>query len=572
MPLSGSGSISGEGSKGSISSSLRSGSSRKSSSSSSLKSKSSSKSASSAQSSSSIKNRKKSSDSKKSKKSSFGWLTPTPSKIESLEKADREKCSDKTEEEVAGPLDLYLSIYCATWNVHDEEGLPESLEGLVDYPRKHVNAYDVYVIGTQELPRTKDKEWERRIRMALGPQYVMLAGKTLGQIHICVFVSKFLRPYITQVQTSSVSTGIGNVVGNKGGVGVTFNFHKTSFLFISSHFAAHQGKVKERNEDFRRIMKELSFPCLGPKSRRGTGPTRNFAEGKDFNPRKARRALSDPEACKGLQHCRTSVVQDRGVHKNKLQFNGKDDLSDYVDHFIWMGDLNYRIDGNRSVVDSILEKEMFEVLRENDQLWAERQKGNVFDPLQGFMEGYIHFKPTYKYDIGTNNYDSSAKARIPSWTDRILFKTTMPHIEGSGCDHSLNQVLYDSKQEIVFSDHKPVVSVFKAWLHTDELIAEGEDKEEKETKEPMLMVTRRKSTSAEELGKPEADAVASSKAAGDRTVIRLNSHGLKKKLEQLSIVPDKTKNKSGGPPRHPIFKNNPNMSKAGPSSSLCTLL
>ena len=38
--------------------------------------------------------------------------------------------------------------------------------------------------------------------------------------------------------------------------------------------------------------------------------------------------------------------------------------------------------------------------------------------FQDFHEGRIKFKPTYKYDIGTDNYDTSPKLRIPSYTVR----------------------------------------------------------------------------------------------------------------------------------------------------------
>ena len=53
-----------------------------------------------------------------------------------------------------------------------------------------------------------------------------------------------------------------------------------------------------------------------------------------------------------------------------------------------------------------------------DQLLRERGFGNVFE---GFQEGAITFPPTYKYDKGSADFDSSAKSRCPAWTDRILF-------------------------------------------------------------------------------------------------------------------------------------------------------
>lgn len=34
----------------------------------------------------------------------------------------------------------------------------------------------------------------------------------------------------------------------------------------------------------------------------------------------------------------------------------------------------------------------------------------------GFEEGPLIFPPTYRYDVGTDSYDTSEKSRIPAWT------------------------------------------------------------------------------------------------------------------------------------------------------------
>ena len=39
-----------------------------------------------------------------------------------------------------------------------------------------------------------------------------------------------------------------------------------------------------------------------------------------------------------------------------------------------------------------------------------------------FDEGELNFKPTYKYNDNSYDYDTSKKLRVPSWTDRILYK------------------------------------------------------------------------------------------------------------------------------------------------------
>lgn len=34
----------------------------------------------------------------------------------------------------------------------------------------------------------------------------------------------------------------------------------------------------------------------------------------------------------------------------------------------------------------------------------------------GYEEGPVLFRPTYRYDLGTDTYDTSEKLRIPAWT------------------------------------------------------------------------------------------------------------------------------------------------------------
>lgn len=61
-----------------------------------------------------------------------------------------------------------------------------------------------------------------------------------------------------------MKTGMGGKAGNKGAVGIRFQFHCTSFCFICSHLTAGQSQVKERNEDYREITQKLNFPMVSP--------------------------------------------------------------------------------------------------------------------------------------------------------------------------------------------------------------------------------------------------------------------------------------------------------------------
>ena len=68
-----------------------------------------------------------------------------------------------------------------------------------------------------------------------------------------------------------------------------------------------------------------------------------------------------------------------------------------------------------------------------------------------FNEGNIEFQPTYKYDIGTDTFDTSKKQRVPAYCDRILWKL----------NDSIEQLYYKSIPEIKYSDHKPVLAYFR---------------------------------------------------------------------------------------------------------------
>ncbi len=39
--------------------------------------------------------------------------------------------------------------------------------------------------------------------------------------------------------------------------------------------------------------------------------------------------------------------------------------------------------------------------------------------FEGYQEGPLLFRPTYKYDLGTDNYDTSEKMRVPAWTGMV---------------------------------------------------------------------------------------------------------------------------------------------------------
>jgi len=292
-----------------------------------------------------------------------------------------------------------LSVFAGTWNLHAKP-FPANLDAFIP-----PGEFDLYVIGTEECEASIEAsiifsskaKWVAALVALLGEGYVEVAQQTLQAIHIIAFVRRSLAPHVHHIEHDYVATGLGDVVGNKGGVALGFDIENTSFLFINAHLAAHQNAVKQRNADYHKICLRL--------------------------PLKEKLLLADP-------------VRLRRV-TNRFER-------------VWfLGDLNYRVNtGNRRMVDALVAKGMLEVLLANDQLNQARAAHEVF---RGFIEGEVTFPPTYKFDHHSDTYDSSKKRRIPSYTDRILWKASS----------AIQLLQYGSVNEIKTSDHRPVFATFK---------------------------------------------------------------------------------------------------------------
>ncbi|KZT29277.1 DNase I-like protein [Neolentinus lepideus HHB14362 ss-1] len=117
------------------------------------------------------------------------------------------------------------------------------------------------------------------------------------------------------------------------------------------------------------------------------------------------------------------------------------------DNVIWLADTNYRVDLDNETARTLALSDNLDALLAADQL---KQVMDAKAAFIEFEEGPILFRPTYKYDVGTDNYDSSEKMRIPAWTDRILYK-----------GNQLDLTTY-ARAELRSSDHRPVFAVFRA--------------------------------------------------------------------------------------------------------------
>ncbi|XP_059142806.1 inositol polyphosphate 5-phosphatase OCRL-like [Physella acuta] len=326
---------------------------------------------------------------------SCGLESPVGSKpVSNREKVVRQLLADKETEFT----DLKsFKVFCGTWNVNGQSPAESLHKWMVvdDEPP------DIYAIGFQELDLSKEAfifsespkeaEWQNAVKSYLHPKakYKKVKSVRLVGILLIVYIQTKHVPYVKFLDTDTVATGIMGIMGNKGGVSVRMSLHSTSICFVNSHLAAHQDEYERRNQDYKDIMTRTKF--------------------KEFSP--------------------------------PLEISEHDIV-------FWIGDLNYRINLQIDLVKKYIKNREYKRLISEDQL---RQQLNTnSEVFKGFEEGIPNFDPTYKFDPGTDNYDTSEKSRVPAWCDRILWR-------GPG----VTQIRYDSHPQLKVSDHKPVSSLFE---------------------------------------------------------------------------------------------------------------
>ncbi|XP_043106160.1 synaptojanin-1 isoform X2 [Puntigrus tetrazona] len=143
------------------------------------------------------------------------------------------------------------------------------------------------------------------------------------------------------------------------------------------------------------------------------------------------------------------------------------------DYVFWCGDFNYRINIPNEETKELIRQQNWDALIAGDQLVEQKNAGQVF---RGFIEGKLDFAPTYKYDLFSEDYDTSEKCRTPAWTDRVLWKRRKwnfdktaeelelnvvgaPVNEEDQCPWSPGELKYYGRAELKTSDHRPVVAI-----------------------------------------------------------------------------------------------------------------
>uniref|UniRef100_A0A8C2HY87 Inositol polyphosphate-5-phosphatase Jb n=1 Tax=Cyprinus carpio TaxID=7962 RepID=A0A8C2HY87_CYPCA len=304
-------------------------------------------------------------------------------------------------------------VHIITWNVGSAMP-PDDITSLLGLNVGDGNT-DMYIIGMKSdhrcilgnVPTDSFSENVENVFFFL--LFTKVTSQRMQGMLLLVFAKYFHLPFLRGIQTQTTRTGLGGIWGNKGGVSARMNVFGHSICFLNCHLPAHMENSDQRMEDFESILQQQQF---------------------------------EGQAASGV-----------------------------LDHDVvfWFGDLNFRIeDLDMQVVKSAIDNNKLSTLWEKDQLNMAKGSETV---LEGFHEGPLKFSPTYKFDVGTDMYDTSGKKRKPAWTDRILWRLRpMAQVSNSMSKRSslsgltsgtrVSQHFYRSHMEYTISDHKPVSSVF----------------------------------------------------------------------------------------------------------------
>mgnify|MGYP001809613244 CR=1 FL=1 len=237
----------------------------------------------------------------------------------------------------------------------------------------------MYNVSTRE-------PWIKAVQKAFKSKYPeedfrKIASKSMVGLLIIVIVKAEHVPKIGKFTESSASCGILGFVVNKGVVAVRFKIYIDYICFVNCHLAAHPNQVLRRNQDFadlhkRKLFSTAASRSLVAKNNRHESFTDSYWHIKGYL---------------GIEDC---------------------------DVLIWLGDFNYRVDMESQLVRIFVLHGQYDSVLSNDQTLI--QKNNNQEYFSRYNEAEINFAPSYSFDTGTDNYDTSKKQRVPSWCDRII--------------------------------------------------------------------------------------------------------------------------------------------------------
>ncbi|XP_020281768.1 inositol polyphosphate 5-phosphatase K-like [Pseudomyrmex gracilis] len=304
-------------------------------------------------------------------------------------------------------LRLYFITYNVATKFPDPRQSLQQLLGITPY-WEPTSWPDIYFVGLQEVKSQPqnivldyilfEDPWTKAFRDVLKKyDYVKIRSQRLQGLVLNAFCLRKHLTHLRLIEAQYTKTGFGGMWGNKGAVSVRMNAYGVSICVVNTHLTPHDHLLADRISDYNTIITDHTFTA--------------------------------PDTSKILYH----------------------------DYIFWIGDLNFRLNGEdltATDIDILVKKNRLKELFERDQLKLVMKTRQAFAELN---ESNVSFPPTYKYEFESQDFDLK---RRPSWTDRILYKINAIDMYD---DIELNaeQQSYKSHPNYSVSDHKPVTGEFE---------------------------------------------------------------------------------------------------------------
>jgi len=253
---------------------------------------------------------------------------------------------------------MRLNVNVMTWNVAVIDVPNDLIKMMVT--SKILENSDIFTFGVQECGIFKIKAWQKTVKtIAASYNFCEVKSIEMCQMFLMVFIKQDLLPFVENIEASYKPMGFAKIIGNKGGLVISFKLMGYNFVFVNCHLAPKPHKVLERNNHAKNLIKSIRV---------------------------------------GDKFCEFDTM---------------------ADYLFWQGDLNYRVDYIYDEVLNELKQQNIRMLLTKDQLIKQRTTNQLF---YNFQEADICFFPTYRRVKGTEQY-SNKNNQAPSWCDRILVKT-----------------------------------------------------------------------------------------------------------------------------------------------------
>ena len=356
-----------------------------------------------------------------------------------------------------------------------------------------------YCIGLEEIVELntknifgnsadKDIPWIKRISMEIQKKYnyFLICKKRLVGILFLFFVKSSELKYIKNLHTGELSKGFMGR-GNKGCCFLEFEYKEKHYGFCSCHLPAGENEknLKSRQQIFNEIFdfkvdktkkefrkndfyfifgdlnfRTVKFGLIYLKNHIKIISSNKKAEEENYEKFTKSVIISkEKPKLKKIMKQKTQNIFDKRIKNNDNKIDVFDDndlkIKSNLNNYLTKDDFHIKkkIKIDENIMDEDTFKEIFlDEFMENEEL--KKFKETELEKF-GVIEGKITFPPTYKYKKNTNYYNISK--RVPSWTDRILYRN----------NDNITLLEYD-KIDINFSDHKPIFGLFEIQNKVDD--------------------------------------------------------------------------------------------------------